>query len=225
MSLMKKYFFNNQQQFKKFNITTLLLGIGLVIFLNKIIDIYFSSYFNKNTYFIFSIFLFMVSMIGIFFLLYYVKKFLLGMNKSYDYSINKEKERLMPYEFALNNSVDAIYWFTEDAQFEYVNNAACKMLGYTKEELLGKYLEFMDPRFTRETAPLIMEEIVNTPNWRLETTQRKKTGEIFDIEVSGHGFYYNGQRYICAFGRDMSQRLMYRNNIIAMNKKLQTSLV
>jgi len=225
MSLMKKYFFDNQHQFRKFNITSLLFSIGLIIFLNKVIDIYFSSYFNKNTYFIFSFILFIISMIGVYFLLYYVKKFLLGMNMTYGYSISKEKERLMPYEFALNNSVDAIYWFTEDAKFEYVNNAACKMLGYRKEELIGNYLELIDPSFTRETAPLVMEEIIDTPNWRLESTQRKKTGEIFDIEVSGHGFYYNGQRYICAFGRDMTQRLIYRNNIISMNKKLQTSLM
>lgn len=225
MSLMKKYFVDNQHQFKKFNLTNLLLGIGAILFLNKIIDVYFNSYFNKNSYFVFSVLIFITSMVAIYFLLYYVKKFFLGMNRSYDYSINIEKERLMPYEFALNNSVDAIYWFTKDAKFEYVNDAACKMLGYSREELIGSYLELMDPSFTRETAPLIMEEIINTPNWRLESTQRKKTGEIFDIEVSGHGFYYKGQSYICAFGRDMTQRLIYRNNIVSMNKKLQVSLV
>ncbi len=85
-------------------------------------------------------------------------------------------------------------------------------------------LEDMDPNFDRNSAQVCMLEIKNTKNWRLETTQRKKDGTIIPIEVSGHGFIYGGKDYICAFGRDMTQRLEYRNSITTMNRELQKSI-
>jgi two-component sensor histidine kinase len=69
-----------------------------------------------------------------------------------------------------------------------------------------------------------MHKIKNTPNWFLETTQKKKNGEIFPVEVSGHGFRYMNNEYICAFGRDTTQRMEYRNKITNMNMELQKSL-
>ena len=145
-------------------------------------------------------------------------------NKIYQDKEIKDKDRLAPYEFALDNSVDAIYWFTLNARIVYINNAACNMLGYTKDEMLDMYLEEMDPNFDRNSAPACMLEIKNTKNWTLTTTQRKKDGTIINIEVSGHGFIYGGKDYICAFGRDITRRLEDRNKITTMNKKLQNSL-
>lgn len=225
MSLMKRHFLSNNDIVKKSKLMYLFVGICVILIINKIIDVYFLSSMNNKTFLMVSSIVFLLSILIAYLILKKIQQLMINLYKIHDNSLNKEKERLMPYEFALNNSVDAIYWFTLDAKFEYVNDAACKMLGYKKEELIGNYLEFMDTNFTRETAPLVMEEIKNTPNWRLESTQRKKTGEFIDIEVSGHGFYYNGQNYICAFGRDMTQRLVYRNKIVTMNKKLQMSLV
>ena len=65
-----------------------------------------------------------------------MQKVIKRIDDSYNDLKEKDKQRLLPYEFALNNSVDAIYWFTLDAKFIYVNNAACKMLGYSQEEFL-----------------------------------------------------------------------------------------
>jgi PAS domain S-box-containing protein len=153
-----------------------------------------------------------------------MQKVIKRIDTSYKELKEKDKERLMPYEFALNNSVDGIYWFTIDAKIVYMNNAACDMLGYKKDELLGKYLEIMDTNFNRETAIEVMYKIRNTPNWILETTQRKKNGEIFPVEVSGHGFTYGGQEFICAFGRDITQRQETNKKITNINKELKKSL-
>ena len=196
MSLMKRHFLSNNDIVKKSKFIYLFVGICVILIINKIIDVYFLSSMNNKTFLMVSSIVFLLSILIAYLILKKIQQLMINLYKIHDNSLNKEKERLMPYEFALNNSVDAIYWFTLDAKFEYVNDAACKMLGYKKEELIGNYLEFMDTNFTRETAPLVMEEIKNTPNWRLESTQRKKTGEFIDIEVSGHGFYYNGQKLL-----------------------------
>jgi two-component sensor histidine kinase len=69
-----------------------------------------------------------------------------------------------------------------------------------------------------------MNEIKNTPNWRIESTHRRKDGSVYPVEVSGHAFTYNGKEYICAFARDMTQRIKNRNKITTMNEELQKSL-
>ena len=88
-----------------------------------------------------------------------MQKVIKRIDKSYNDLKERDKQRLIPYEFALNNSVDAIYWFTIDAKIVYLNDAACNMLGYKKEELLGKYLEVMDTNFNRKTAKDVMYKL------------------------------------------------------------------
>ncbi|MDD2895431.1 MAG: histidine kinase dimerization/phosphoacceptor domain -containing protein [Aliarcobacter sp.] len=225
--LIKKYFLNNKYIPVKFSIFYLLSGIIGIASINKLFIIYsennestLDNHLSFNFIFLFLIF----TVVLLFLILNHMQKVISKIDKSYKDLKDQDKERLMPYEFALNNSVDGIYWFTIDAKIVYLNDAACKMLGYEKEELLGKYLEVMDTNFNRLTAIEVMYKIRNTQNWILETTQRRKNGEIFPVEVSGHGFTYGGQEYICAFGRDLSQRQEINKKITNINLELQKSL-
>jgi PAS domain S-box-containing protein len=212
----------------KKNTITIIIGIFFIILLlaaTDLLNVYFKNNASPNEELFKYIFLFFIFTIFILFLfISHLKKVIFNIDKAYRDLKIKDKERLMPYEFALNNSVDAIYWFTLDAKIIYVNDAACEMLGYSKDELIGHYLEKFEPNFNRQTAINIMYQIKNTPNWFLETTQRKKNGKIFSVEVSGHGFRYMNNEYICAFGRDTTQRSEYRNKITNMNIELQKSL-
>jgi PAS domain S-box-containing protein len=139
-------------------------------------------------------------------------------------AVKKDKDKLIPYEFALDKSVDAVHWLTMEGKFIYANDSTCKMDGYSKEEFKNMYLEDVDPNFTRETAPQCMQEIRDTPNWRIETTHRRKNGAIYPIEVSGHGIVVDGKEYICAFARDISERMKYREKMAKLNENLQKSL-
>ncbi|PLY05209.1 MAG: histidine kinase [Arcobacter sp.] len=218
-------FFNNNKIAKHFSITFILVGIGGLIFLDKLITIFFQhNDITKQGPLTFGILFIISTGIILYFIINHMQKVIKNIDKAYNDLKQKEKDRLAPYEFALDNSVDAIHWFTLDGKFIYVNNATCKLDGYTKEEFEDLYLEDIDPNFTRETAPLCMQEIRDTPNWRIETTHRKKDGTIYPVEVSGHGIIYNGKEYICAFARDMTQRIAYRNEITNMNEELQKSV-
>lgn len=227
MSSMKKHLFNNKNIPAKFSIFYLFTGIIGILSIDKFFNIYFTyNQTDKNTSITFDFFiLFLIFSLLVFFLiLNHMQKVITKIDKSYKELKDKDKERLLPYEFALNNSVDSIYWFTVDAKIVYLNDAACDILGYKKEELLGKYLEDMDKNFNRETAIEAMYKIRNTPNWILETTQKKKNGKIFPVEVSGHGFTYGGQEYICAFGRDITQRQEINRKFKDINLELQKSV-
>jgi len=222
---LKKHLFNNKNIPVKFSIFYLLTGIFGILSLDKFIKIFFQYNDIKEQGPLTIALLFFILMgLLVFILLNHMQKVIKKIDKSYNDLKEKDKQRLIPYEFALNNSVDAIYWFTLDAKFIYVNDAACQMLGYSQEEFLEMYLEDMDPQFSRQTAKTCMESIRDTKDWRLETTQKKKDNSIFPVEVSGHAFKHNGVDYICAFGRDMTQRINDRNRITSINQELQKSL-
>ncbi len=216
---------NDRSLVIKFVIIYLFLSILGIIFIGNLANIYNECYSSTNLTPL-TIILIVISYTGIilFLIILYFEKVIKSKDMSYSELKNKEEERLAPYEFALDNSVDAIYWFTLDAKFVYVNDAACQMLGCEKEDLLGKYLEVMDPNFDRQGAIDIMHEIFDSKYWSLETTQKRKDGTILNVEVTGHAFTHAGKDYVCAFGRDITQRFIYKNKITNMNQKLQKSL-
>ena len=225
MSSLKKHFFNNRNIPAKFSSFFLVSGIVGIISLDKLIKVFFE--YNDVTEqgpLTFGLLFLISTGLILFVILNHMQKVIKRIDTSYNDLKEKDKQRLLPYEFALNNSVDAIYWFTLDAKVIYVNDAACKMLGYTQEEFLGMSLEQMDPQFNRQTAIKCMHQIRDTKDWRLETTQKKKDQSIFSVEVSGHAFIHGGVDYICAFGRDMSQKEEYRKKITTINQELQKSL-
>ena len=226
MGKLMKYFFDNKSLPTKFSISYVLIGVLGIVFLDKLI----SEFFKYNSIMdqgplTFGILFLLSTGIILFVMLNHMQKVIQRIDNSYRELKDKDKERLVPYEFALNNSIDAIYWFTLDGKFVYVNEAACQMVGRTKEEfLIEMHLEDMDPNFDRQTAKECMINIYNHKNWRLETTQIKKDGTIFPVEVSGHGFMHNGTEYVCAFARDMTQKQEYRTKITKMNQELQKSV-
>jgi len=226
MKKLKDLLFNRNGIATKFSSTYIIISLLGLFFLNKFIII-FSE--NNNiakqgpiTYAI--LFVFFTGII-LYLMVNHMQKVIKNIENAYEDLKKKEEYRLAPYEFALDNSIDAIHWFSLDGKFVYVNDATCKMDGYSKEEYENFYLNDIDPSFsTREDAIRCMQDIKNTPNWRLESTHKRKDGSIYPVEVSGHSFIHNGKEYICAFARDISQRIDNRKKITKMNKDLQNSV-
>lgn len=46
------------------------------------------------------------------------------------------EEELQFAKFLVNHTVDAAFWLGPDARFLYVNDVACRLLGYSRKELL-----------------------------------------------------------------------------------------
>ncbi|MFT7005146.1 MAG: PAS domain S-box-containing protein [Sulfurimonas sp.] len=160
----------------------------------------------------------------LYFLLRYMLHLLKNIEASYKAVEKREKESLRLFNFALDNSADATYWFTFDGQFYYANDAACRMLGYSKEEMLSLKLWDMDKNFSKEQAGMFLEEIKDVKYTTFETIQTRKDGSTIPIEVSANFFGHEGAEFICAFGRDISERREYQNAIEQANKELTDSI-
>lgn len=143
---------------------------------------------------------------------------------SYQAVEKREKENLRLFNFALDNSADATYWFTFDGRFYYVNDAAARMLGYSKQELLDMNLWDMDHNFSAQQAIEFLLEIKDVKHTTFETMQTKKDCTKLPMEVSANYFAHEGEEFICAFGRDISERHIYQNAIEKANTELIKSI-
>lgn len=132
-------------------------------------------------------------------------------------------DALQLFQFSTDQAPDAVFWMDRGAGFYYVNDQACRSLGYSRQELLGLRLWDIDPVFTQERweaewAQYQTDGQVGMKH--LETWHRRKDGSVFPIEVSAKHIAFGDNEFHVAFVRDISERKREE----AEKEKLETQL-
>lgn len=109
-------------------------------------------------------------------------------------------------QFTIDRGSDAAFWIGPDARFFYVNEAACRSLGYTREELLTMTVHDIDPNFPKELWKDNWKNLKKRRFYTHESLHRAKDGRIFPVEISTNFIRFGGREYDCAFARDISER-------------------
>ena len=115
-------------------------------------------------------------------------------------------QRLQFTQFSLDHSAEPAYWIKEDARLFYANEAACRELGYTHQELLGMSVHDIDPNFPREAWTAHWNELKNKGSLTFQTTHRNKAGDEYPVEITANYVEFAGEAYRCAFSRDITER-------------------
>ena len=124
-----------------------------------------------------------------------------------DISVREEQEeKLQMMQFSIDHALDRIAWIAPDGRFFYANEAACKEMDYTLDEVLSMSVSDIDPNFPIEKWTEHYQEVKKRGFMRLETRQISSDGKIHDIEVSANHLKFADQEFLCAFGRDITER-------------------
>ncbi|MGE4420980.1 MAG: PAS domain S-box protein [Pseudodesulfovibrio sp.] len=114
------------------------------------------------------------------------------------------------YKLLFNSANDPIfvlpYDFVETLRFTDVNDAACSLLGYTREELLTMHPKNLNPLEDHESAKSAWERLGKEGSAIFETHQLKRTGERIPVEISCRLFEDNGKQFVLAISRDGTER-------------------
>ncbi|MFC1619353.1 PAS domain S-box protein [Candidatus Neomarinimicrobiota bacterium] len=125
-----------------------------------------------------------------------------------DVTERKQKEEALRLtQFSVDHSSDAAFWMGQDARFVYVNEIACRSLGYSRDELLGMTVHDIDPDFPAEVWPEHWEDLRREGSLTMISQHRKKNGQIIPVEITANFVEYGGNEYNCAFARDITERL------------------
>jgi len=121
----------------------------------------------------------------------------------------RTEEMLRTVEFSMNQASDAILWINRDAGFLYVNEQACRSLGYTREELLHLRLWDIDPVYQRTQWEADWKEHIGdagVSSHRIETMNRRKDGSVFPVDVSWKHILFGKIEMHVVSVRDITER-------------------
>ncbi|AFY67596.1 PAS domain S-box protein [Geitlerinema sp. PCC 7407] len=116
-------------------------------------------------------------------------------------------------QFSVDRAADAVFWTNPDGRFFYVNEAACRLLGYTRQELLGMSVSDVDPHCEAEKWPEYWASLKLCGSRTVESINCTKQGLLFPVEVTSNYLQFGGQEYKCAFVRDMTRRKELEHNL------------
>ncbi|MEW6236313.1 MAG: PAS domain S-box protein [Candidatus Omnitrophota bacterium] len=116
------------------------------------------------------------------------------------------EERLMLLNFALDHVCEAAFLVKEDARFIYVNENACQVLGYERDELLGLSVPDIDPDYPMERWRDHWKQLKTRHSITFETRHKTKDSRLIPVEMSVNYFEYDGQGYNLGLARDIADR-------------------
>lgn len=125
--------------------------------------------------------------------------------KKNDICIPERKKTEKKYRTIVQTSMDG-FWITDiKGHFLDVNNSYCKLIGYSRDELLKMRIPDIEAiEKPKDTAQRI-KKILKTGHDRFETKQVCKDGKIIDIEVSVNYLKAEGGLLV-VFLRDITKR-------------------
>ncbi|MBI4761979.1 MAG: PAS domain S-box protein [Chloroflexi bacterium] len=112
------------------------------------------------------------------------------------------REREEHYRAIFNGVQDAILVETFDGRILAVNDRACEMYGYTREEFLTKTIADLIP--PDQPIEISEKETISRP--ALETYNLRANGERFPVEISGRVQTLGGREILLIIVRDISER-------------------
>lgn len=135
------------------------------------------------------------------------------------------RESEQKFRDIFNNTTDAIHihGIRDDGtpgRFTDVNDVTCRILGYTKEEMLTKTPLDIATNYHNPPIEKILEEQRTTGRTRFETEHRAKDGTIIPVEVNTHVVTIQGAKVMLGVVRDITERKQAEEALQQANKKL-----
>jgi PAS domain S-box-containing protein len=115
-------------------------------------------------------------------------------------------ERVLLTQFSIDRASDAVLWMDPGSHILNVNDAACRMLNYTREELIALSLQDLDPNVSEESWAHHWEQLKQQGSKTFESKLWSSTGSVLEMEITANYLRYGGKEYDCAIVRDISER-------------------
>jgi len=109
-------------------------------------------------------------------------------------------------QFVIDKSPEPGFLIESDGRVGYANEAACRCLGYTREELLGMTVWDIDPDLSEDGWEKLWETIKTGGACTFESRHRGKDGHVFPVEIGSRHLEFEGLVLNCAFVRNISKR-------------------
>ena len=121
-------------------------------------------------------------------------------------------------QLSVDQAAESVFWMTPNGKIVYVNDAACRTLGYTREEIIGKTLTDIDANFPAAAWPTHWEDVKRRKTFSFETDYKTKDGRLLKTEVTVNYIQFEGREYKSATMRDITERKRAEEALANENK-------
>lgn len=133
-------------------------------------------------------------------------------------------EQLQLNQLAIEHAGDAVFWITPEGRFFDVNEAACRNLGYTRDELVALSVMELDPDADEARWRTHWQDLKARGSVRLASRHRARDGRILNVEITANYIELDGREYNCAFVRDITARLQSEAALLAAERRFRDLL-
>jgi PAS domain S-box-containing protein len=138
------------------------------------------------------------------------------VNEALEVEIAERKQMVDRNKTIISTALDGFWVVDTQGRILDVNDAYCRLTGYSREEMLNMSIPDVEALESPEDTAQRIQKIIKTGSDRFESKHKCKDGKIIDIEVSTNFLDINGGR-IFGFMRDITERKQ-------MVKQVETSL-
>ncbi|MDD5067118.1 MAG: PAS domain S-box protein [bacterium] len=131
------------------------------------------------------------------------------------------KESEARYRSIFNSTSDGLIIFDLDGNITEANPQACKMHGYSYEEMIRLTGYDIIPPDHHQAFRHFPDMTVKLSGYTLEAVSLRKDKSIFQMEVRGAPFEYRGKPHILSVMRDITEEKMAEEQILQAQKRLQ----
>jgi PAS domain S-box-containing protein len=115
-------------------------------------------------------------------------------------------EDLRLARFSVEYAPDSVIWSDIQSRILYANEAACRNLGRSLEELLSLTIPEIDPLFKKESWGTYWQTLRTLGTMTFVTQCISKLGGVLTLEVTANYQEFKGKGYCFSFGRDITER-------------------
>lgn len=122
-----------------------------------------------------------------------------------------------------DNSMEGVHVMDAKGDVLEVNEAFCRMLGYTLEEVKQLNVRDWDDQFTSAELEQRFRELVGH-SATFETVHRRKDGTLLQVEVCATGVEVGGKVYLYAASRDITERKRAQEVLLRHHSVIETAM-
>ncbi|HEU0186710.1 MAG TPA: PAS domain S-box protein [Gallionellaceae bacterium] len=136
----------------------------------------------------------------------------------------RTEEELLLRAQLLDSTVDSILVHDFDGNFVYLNEAAWKTRGYTRDELMAMNLHALDVPEYEKLIDARIKELMEKGQGTYESAHRRKDGSVIPIEINAHIIESGGRKLVLSTVRDTTERKQAEKESLAASIRTRDAL-
>ena len=118
----------------------------------------------------------------------------------------KAEDKLRITQYSVDHASECISRVDPDGRFLYVNDAYCRLLNYSRDEMLSMNIFDVAPDYSQKNWPDYWSNYKQKMNSFFESSRCTKDGVLLPVEINANYLACDSKEFVISFVRDISQQ-------------------